>query len=78
MDIVVRPKHSRSRRWIAEVWTKNDMPGWEFFQEPYPENVYVEINAWCLETLGYHSRTAYNTFEFRKRKDLDWFLLRWN
>lgn len=78
MDIRIRPKPNTGRRWVAEVWTKNDMPGWEKFDEPYPEEVYEEMNAWCVNTLGYHGRTAYNIFEFKKRSDLDWFLLRWN
>jgi hypothetical protein len=77
MDIRVRPKSERSRRWIAEVWTKNEMPGWETFDEPYPENFYYDMNEWCKETFGYHARTAYNIFEFKKRSDLDWFILRW-
>ncbi len=78
MDIRVRPKYNTGRRWIAEIWTKGDMAGWESFDEPYPEHVYDEINAWCVDTLGYHTRTAYNIFEFKTRSDLDWFLLRWN
>ncbi len=63
--------------WIVEVWTKNEMPGWEDFDEPYPEEVYVEINQWCVTTLGYSARTAYHIFELKKRSDLDWFLMRW-
>lgn len=78
MDIRVRPKSNTGRRWIAEVWTKNDSPGWENFDEPYPEEIYDEMNTWCVNTFGYHTRTAYNIFEFKKRSDLDWFLLRWN
>jgi hypothetical protein len=51
-------------------------PNWEF-REPYPEEVYVEINQWCIDTLGYHARTAYHVFEFEKETDLNWFVLRW-
>jgi hypothetical protein len=76
MDIRFRQHHNH-KKWIAEVWTKNDMPGWEEFDEPYPEEVYVEINDWCIETFGYHARTAYHVFEFNDKKDLDWFLLKW-
>lgn len=73
MDIEVR---QGDRSWIAEVWEPMT-PGWEF-REPYPEETYVEINQWCIDNLGYHARTAYHIFEFEKRSDLDWFLLRWN
>lgn len=64
--------------WVAEVWTKNEMPGWEEFDEPYPEEVYVKMNGWCIETFGYHARTAYHIFQFKNKQDLDWFLIRWS
>lgn len=54
------------------------MPGWEDFDEPLPEEIYLEINQWCRDTLGYYPRTAYHVFEFKKRSDLNWFLMRWN
>jgi len=63
-------------KFIAEVWEPMT-PNWEF-REPYPEEVYVEINQWCIDTLGYHARTAYHVFEFEKETDLNWFLLRWS
>lgn len=76
MDIVFRKD---KRNWIAEVWSDDQSEPLveEGFQEPCPEEVYVEINDWCIKTFGYHARTAYHIFEFRKKKDLEWFLLRW-
>jgi hypothetical protein len=62
-------------KFTAEVWEPMT-PAWEF-REPYPEEVYVEINQWCIDTLGYHARTAYHVFEFEKESDLNWFILRW-
>ena len=73
MDIEIRRGHYK---WIAEVWEPMT-PAWEF-REPYPEETYIEINQWCIDNLGYHARTAFHIFEFNTRKDLDWFLLRWN
>ena len=73
MDIDVR---KGDLKWIAEVW-EPETPDWEF-REPYPEETYVEINQWCIDTLGYHARTAYHVFEFENEKDLSWFLLRWS
>lgn len=73
MDIEIREGH---KGWIAEVW-EPETPEWQY-REPYPESIYTEINQWCLEHLGYNARTAYHVFEFKKRSDLDWFLLRWN
>jgi hypothetical protein len=61
------------RKWIAEVWNPNEFNG----RETYPEDTYREINHWCYVTFGYQPRTAYHIFEFKKRSDLDWFLLRW-
>lgn len=78
MDIRVRSKSTTGRCWIAEVWTKNSMPGWEEYDEPYPDQIYEDMDSWGVDTLGYHARTAYNIFEFKNRKHLDWFLLRWS
>jgi len=75
LDIEYR---QNGRKWIAEVWSDDIEEHFTGdFKEPYPEDTYVEINNWCLSTFGYHARTAYHIFEFRKRSHLDWFLLRW-
>lgn len=76
MQIDVRPN---GRKWVVEIWSDDttEYLVQEGFQEPYPEEKYVEINAWCKDTIGYSARTAYHIFEFKKRADLDWFLLRW-
>lgn len=76
MDIRHR---QQGRKWIVEVWSKGEDDGGFLrdFDEPYPEEVYQEINSWCLESLGYHARTAYHIFELRTESDLNWFLLRW-
>jgi hypothetical protein len=70
IDVIVS-----GNKFTAEVWEPMT-PAWEF-REPYPEEVYVEINQWCIDTLGYHARTAYHVFEFEKESDLNWFILRW-
>ncbi len=77
MDIEVR---QGNRKWIAEVWSDDQSEPLvvQGYNEPYPEETYVEINQWCMDNLGYHARTAYHVFEFKKRSDLDWFILRWN
>lgn len=76
MDIVFRKDR---RKWIVEVWSddQNVFLVTEGFKEPYPEQIYQEINQWCIDTLGYHARTAYHIFELKKQSDLDWFILRW-
>lgn len=73
MDIEIR---QGNHRWIAEIW-EPERADWKF-REPYPEEVYIEMNQWCIDTIGYHARTSYHVFEFEKRSDLDWFILRWN
>lgn len=77
MDIEIR---QGSHKWIAEVWSSDASEPLvaQGLKEPYPEDIYIEINDWCISNLGYHSRTAYHIFEFEKRSDLDWFLLRWS
>jgi hypothetical protein len=77
MDIVYRRE---GRKWIVEVWSDDPreallLPG---FKEPYAEDTYQEINQWCIDTLKYHARTSYHVFEFKNKKDLEWFLLRWS
>lgn len=73
MKINYRQGH---KGWIAEVWTDNPDTVWGF-DEPYPEEQYVKMNEWCKETFGCHARTAYHIFEFKRRSDLDWFIVRW-
>lgn len=76
MDIRWRETGPNNRNlYLAEVWG-DQIPEWEF-DEPYPEEVYVKVNNWCIEVLGYHARTAYHVFEFKTKRDLDWFLMRW-
>ena len=75
MDIVVR---QHGRKWVAEVWDDpiEKMSGIDR-TAPLLEERYVEINQWCIDTFGYHARTAYHVFELRKQSHLDWFRLRW-
>lgn len=42
------------------------------------EEQYQEINQWCKDTLGYHARTAHDTFDFKKSSDMTLFVLRWS
>ena len=72
MDIEVR---RNGRKWIAEVWENlNEMQE----RDTLSEERYTTINQWCVDTFGYHARTAYHIFEFKKQSDLDWFVIRWS
>lgn len=76
MDIEYR---QQGKKWIVEVWSDDvDEHFAGDFKEPYPEEIYTQINDWCKKSFGYTARTAFHIFEFKKRSDLDWFLLRWN
>ncbi len=77
MDIDYRKE---GRKWIVEVWSNDESAGPNFtvIKGPGSEALYQEINEWCIDTLKYHARTAYHVFEFKKKKDLEWFLLRWS
>jgi hypothetical protein len=71
MDITIRT----GNKYIAEVWEDHG----EMHQlDVLSEERYTEINQWCIDSLGYHARTAYHIFEFKKQADLEWFLLRWH
>jgi hypothetical protein len=71
MDITIR----HGDKFIAEVWEdQGDMHQLDVLSEER----YTEINQWCIDSLGYHARTAYHIFEFKKQADLEWFLLRWH
>lgn len=76
MDIEVRQK---GKKWVAEVWSNDASEPLvaQGFKEPYPEEIYTEINDWCKKTFGYRARTAYHIFEFKNKKHLDWFLVKW-
>ena len=71
--------HKHGSKWIVEVWSDDALePIFESgFKEPYAEGRYEEINQWCIDTLGYHARTAYHVFELRKQSHLNWFIMRW-
>jgi hypothetical protein len=64
-------------RYMVELWS-TDQDDFTGFKEPYPEDEYIHINNWCVQNLGYHARTAYNRFEFKKDSDLTMFVLRWS
>jgi len=71
MDITIR----QGDEFVAEVWEDHG----EMHQlDVLSEERYTEINQWCIDCLGYHARTAYHIFEFKKQSDLEWFLLRWH
>ena len=75
MDIEFR-RHQN--KWVIEVWSDDITERFsDELKEPYPEEVYTEINNWCKNSFGYHARTAYHVFELKKRSHLNWFLLRW-
>ena len=77
MDIVFRKD---GHKWIAEVWSDDTSEPLveQGFKEPYAEEQYDKINQWCISMLKYHARTAYHVFEFKTKKDLEWFLLMWS
>lgn len=64
-------------KYIVYIWDESPYEE-DVFNEVFTEDVYVEMNNWCVETLGFHARTAYNVFEFKNKKDYEWFLLRWS
>lgn len=79
MNIEYRRKERQG--WIVEVWDeyniRQDATDKDTISTVYLEDMYTEINQWCIDNLGYHARTAYHIFELKKQSDLNWFLLRW-
>ncbi len=67
---------SRKKKFVVELW-ETDQDEFTGFKEPYHEEYYVELNNWCCENIGYHARTSYNRFEFKKEQHLALFILRW-
>lgn len=67
-------------KYIVYVWDDDELQdvGQPVQSGVYTEDIYIKMNDWCIMTLGFHARTAYNVFEFRKKSELDWFLLRWS
>ena len=64
------------KKYAVELWDR-PTDDWEFV-EPFAEEFYVNVNNWCIDTIGYHARTAYNRFEFKKEKDMTLFILKWS
>lgn len=81
MDINIKYWRKNPRTWIVEIWLADGNTDGDYGEQLLsftpPETALVEINQWCIDTFGYHARTAYNRFELRKKSNLDWFLLRW-
>lgn len=66
-------------KYIVYVWDDDELQdiGQPVQYGVYTEDIYISMNDWCIMAFGCHSRTAYNVFEFKRKKDLDWFILRW-
>ena len=64
-------------KYIVYVWDEGPYEE-GVYNEVFTEDIYIKMNDWCIMTLGFHARTAYNVFEFKKKRDLDWFMLRWS
>ena len=79
MNFDIREEKYPTPKYVVYVWDDDEMQ--DLGQMPqfsvYTEEVYQEMNDWCKETMGKHTRTAYNIFEFKKYKHLQWFMLRW-
>jgi len=76
MDIRVEFERRKCvRKWIAYVNPCEEPPE-GYFNFPQEED-FLPLNQWCIDTLGYHARTAWDKFEFKKKSHLEWFILRW-
>lgn len=57
---------------------------WDGFEEPFSEADYQKMQNWLYNTLKTYiwpkraRRMGYNTFWFKSKKDLDWFILYWS
>ena len=80
MILDVREEKYPQKKYVVYVW-EGEIEADNYFeatQTTYSEEVYDEMNQWCKESFGSHTRTAYNIFEFKKYKYLQWFLLKWS
>lgn len=71
MIIAIERKHGK---WRAEVWSEQ---GGLANPTPDDDSTYTQINEWCIQSFGYHARSAYHIFDFKKQAELEWFVLRW-
>jgi hypothetical protein len=78
MDVDILWRQSARGHYIIEVWSRpvKKLSGTDS-TVPLDEDMYLEINQWCIDSFGYHARTAYHIFELKTRPHLDWFILRW-
>lgn len=79
----------RDNFWTVEIFyiaTEDNQPfdDWAGFEEPFNEEVYQKMTSWCYSTFKTYiwpkraRRMSYNQFWFKRRKDLDWFILHWS
>ena len=74
----VREEKYPQKKYVVYVWEGEDDNYIDATQTTYSEEVYNEMNQWCKDTFHVYTRTAYNIFEFKKFKYLQWFLLKWS
>lgn len=77
MIIDVREEKYPEHKFVVYVWEGEEDNYFEMTQTTYSEEFYDDMNTWCLETFGRRARTAFNIFEFKKYKHLNWFKLKW-
>lgn len=78
MILDVREEKYPQTKYVVYAWDGETTSEFEPSPTTCSEEVYDEMNEWCRESFGSHTRTAYNVFEFKKYKYLQWFLVRWS
>ncbi len=80
----------RNKIWVVDVFyiTQSSQTSlfsdWDGFEEPFDEATYQKMTDWCYNTLKTYiwpkraRRMSYNTFHFKNKKDVDWFILYWS
>lgn len=76
----------RERYWTVEIFdVSDDSQDWlHGFEEPLNEEDYVKMAKWCETTFKTWltprraRRMSFNQFWFKKKADLDWFILYWS
>lgn len=79
-DIELKNKH-----WVVTVYVLEEIFGdKQLFREPLNEAQYAQMADWCQTVFqtdrrpNRAKRSSYDSFQFKSKRDLDWFILHWS
>ena len=75
----------KNKYWVVTVYVLEEIFGdKQLFREPLNEVQYAQMADWCQTVFqtdrrpNRAKRSSYDSFQFKSKRDLDWFILHWS